>query len=241
MQLSVCLIRQSVKSHHLGQSAEGGYVQDGQPIDKDPRLEPVTAAILSRGAQYSAVDAFDALTELQRHAGTARQELAKVAIPTVGWAMMLSVFAAVLYCSLGQDVITVMRLLELKPCTGMQALQGDVCTILGHLAGLCCQGADHLLPQVDVLLVPTTLHHYTIPEIEATEKHADPPTWALNAKLGRFTNFVNLLDMCGVSVPSGVLRSSGSDLHDADGMAPDLQTAAGSLSLCGCGEHAFRP
>lgn len=27
-----------------------------------------------------------------------------------------------------------------------------------------------------------------------------------NANLGRFTNFVNLLDMCGVSVWSGLLR-----------------------------------
>lgn len=26
--------------------------------------------------------------------------------------------------------------------------------------------------------------------------------WSQNANLGRFTNFVNLLDMCGVAVPS---------------------------------------
>jgi len=31
-------------------------------------------------------------------------------------------------------------------------------------------------------------------------------TWTRNAKLGRFTNFVNLLDMCAVSVPSAVYR-----------------------------------
>ena len=29
-------------------------------------------------------------------------------------------------------------------------------------------------------------------------------TWKKNAKLGRFTNFVNLLDMCGVAVPSAI-------------------------------------
>lgn len=52
-------------------------------------------------------------------------------------------------------------------------------------------------------------------------------TWTRNAKLGRFTNFVNLLDMCAVSVPSAVythpevtggllgnLRLSGQYLHD---------------------------
>ena len=31
-------------------------------------------------------------------------------------------------------------------------------------------------------------------------------TWTRNAKLGRFTNFVNLLDMCAVSVPSAVYQ-----------------------------------
>ncbi len=31
-------------------------------------------------------------------------------------------------------------------------------------------------------------------------------TWTRNAKLGRFTNFVNLLDMCAVAVPSAVYR-----------------------------------
>ena len=60
--------------------------------------------------------------------------------------------------------------------------------------------------QVDLLLVPTALHHHTVAEIEAQEKRADPPTWSHNAKLGRFTNFVNLLDMCAVSVPSGLLH-----------------------------------
>ena len=64
--------------------------------------------------------------------------------------------------------------------------------------------------------MPTVLHHYTIPEIEATEKHAATPSWALNAKLGRFTNFVNLLDMCAVSIPSGILRCPALDPQDKD-------------------------
>lgn len=54
-------------------------------------------------------------------------------------------------------------------------------------------------------MVPTALHHYTVAEIEAMEKGQDPPHWAYNANLGRFTNFVNLMDMCGVSVPTGIL------------------------------------
>ena len=31
-------------------------------------------------------------------------------------------------------------------------------------------------------------------------------SWKKNAKLGRFTNFVNLLDLAAVAVPSGVLH-----------------------------------
>jgi len=31
-------------------------------------------------------------------------------------------------------------------------------------------------------------------------------TWGHNANLGRYTNFVNLLDMAGIAVPSGLLH-----------------------------------
>lgn len=62
------------------------------------------------------------------------------------------------------------------------------------------------MAKVDLLLVPTALHHYTVQEIEAEEKTNDTVTWTRNGKLGRFTNFVNLLDMCAVSVPSAVYR-----------------------------------
>lgn len=74
------------------------------------------------------------------------------------------------------------------------------------------------LDKVDFLLVPTALHHYTIMEVEATEKHAETPSWPFNAKLGKFTNFVNLMDMCAVSVPSGILRCPELDHEDADGL-----------------------
>ena len=43
-------------------------------------------------------------------------------------------------------------------------------------------------------------------EIEADEKHTSTVTWAKNGNLGRFTNFVNLMDMAAVAVPSGILR-----------------------------------
>lgn len=43
-------------------------------------------------------------------------------------------------------------------------------------------------------------------EVEAEEKVAVNASWKKNAKLGRFTNFVNLLDLAAVAVPSGVLH-----------------------------------
>lgn len=50
--------------------------------------------------------------------------------------------------------------------------------------------------QCDALMVPTSPGHPTLAEIEA-----DPI--GANAQLGRYTNFVNLLDWCALAVPAG--------------------------------------
>jgi allophanate hydrolase/aspartyl-tRNA(Asn)/glutamyl-tRNA(Gln) amidotransferase subunit A len=57
---------------------------------------------------------------------------------------------------------------------------------------------DRLWRDIDVLVVPTTGTIYTIAEIAA-----DPI--ALNARLGTYTNFVNLADLAAVAVPNGFL------------------------------------
>ena len=49
----------------------------------------------------------------------------------------------------------------------------------------------------DVMLVPTMPRFYTVAEVEA-----DPVR--LNSRLGTYTNFVNLLDLCAIAVPAGV-------------------------------------
>ena len=51
--------------------------------------------------------------------------------------------------------------------------------------------------EFDAMLVPTTPRLYTVAEVEA-----DPVR--LNSRLGTYTNFVNLLDLCAIAVPSGV-------------------------------------
>jgi allophanate hydrolase len=58
------------------------------------------------------------------------------------------------------------------------------------------------LAKVDFLVVPTTP---TIFEIAAVQ--ADP--LRLNAQLGRYVNFVNLLDLAGIAVPAGFRQSNG--------------------------------
>jgi allophanate hydrolase len=51
--------------------------------------------------------------------------------------------------------------------------------------------------RIDALLLPTAATGYRVDAVEA-----DP--LRLNAQLGVYTNFVNLLDLCGVAVPAGL-------------------------------------
>lgn len=53
-----------------------------------------------------------------------------------------------------------------------------------------------IFAQVDALLVPTTPTFPTLTEVEA-----DPV--GKNAQLGRYTNFVNLADLCALALPAG--------------------------------------
>ncbi|HKY01147.1 MAG TPA: allophanate hydrolase [Burkholderiales bacterium] len=54
--------------------------------------------------------------------------------------------------------------------------------------------------QIDALLLPTAASHYTIAAVNADPIH-------LNSRLGRYTNFVNLLDLSAIAVPSGFTRA----------------------------------
>src|SRR5690606_16400386 len=50
--------------------------------------------------------------------------------------------------------------------------------------------------QIDTLIVPTAPSQYRLDEVAA-----DPI--GLNSRLGHYTNFVNLLDLCGLAFPAG--------------------------------------
>ncbi|WEX10705.1 allophanate hydrolase [Chelativorans sp. AA-79] len=58
-----------------------------------------------------------------------------------------------------------------------------------------------VIASVDLFCVPTAPTHYTVEAVLA-----DPVV--TNSRLGTYTNFVNLLDMCGIAVPCG-LRPDG--------------------------------
>jgi allophanate hydrolase len=76
------------------------------------------------------------------------------------------------------------------------------------------RASEALWKQVDIMLTPTAPRCYTIEEVEAEPVQ-------LNTNLGTYTNFMNLLDLCGCAVPAGFLpngRSWGVTL-----MAPAFQ------------------
>ena len=77
-----------------------------------------------------------------------------------------------------------------KSITGIDAFKG-----MRALEALK-QEALPLWDAMDVLLLPT------VPTIFTHEQIAQQPL-ALNAILGRYTNFVNLMDLCALSVPAG--------------------------------------
>ena len=58
-----------------------------------------------------------------------------------------------------------------------------------------------VIASVDLFCVPTAPRHYTVADLDAEPIRE-------NSRLGTYTNFVNLLDMCGIAVPTGI-RSDG--------------------------------
>jgi len=59
------------------------------------------------------------------------------------------------------------------------------------------RAADHMFARVDILALPTAPTVYTVEQVLA-----DPI--GLNSRLGTYTNFVNLLDLCGLALPAAL-------------------------------------
>jgi allophanate hydrolase len=78
---------------------------------------------------------------------------------------------------------------------GRSLLAADAFAAMDRLAALRRQSCP-VWTEADALLLPVTPEHPTLAEVAA-----DPV--GVNSRLGRFTNFVNLLDLCAVAVPGG--------------------------------------
>ncbi|MER9947054.1 MULTISPECIES: allophanate hydrolase [unclassified Mesorhizobium] len=102
-----------------------------------------------------------------------------------------------------------------------------------------------VIASVDLFCVPTAPTHYTTAAVLA-----DPIE--TNTRLGTYTNFVNLLDMCGIAVPTGtrddglpmsvtLLAPAGRDALTA-ALARDLHAASGaSLGATGWPQPGPQP
>lgn len=90
------------------------------------------------------------------------------------------------------DVLPVIRTI-LAPAPSLTAVSGF--RAYYRLRELKAE-ANRLLAGLDALVVPTAPTHPTRGEVEA-----DP--FGPNTRLGTYTNFVNLMDLCALSVPSG--------------------------------------
>lgn len=95
------------------------------------------------------------------------------------------------------------------------------------------RATDHVWEDVDALLLPVTPLHPTVDEVAA-----DPI--GVNARLGTYTNSVNLLDLCAIAVPFG---------RRSDGLPYGVQLLAPAfadeplldLAALWCGEPATAP
>ena len=105
--------------------------------------------------------------------------------------------------------------------------------------------AERVFEVIDVLVLPTAPTIYTRAEVRR-----EP--YRTNARLGAFTNFVNLLDLCAVAIPGGttpdalpfgvtLIALAGRDhalLNAAASLRGEpMQPAAGDLHLAVCGAH----
>ncbi len=79
---------------------------------------------------------------------------------------------------------------------GARLSAADTFAALYRLEGLR-RATEGLLSGIDALVLPTAPTTYTVKQIEANPIE-------LNSRLGTYTNFVNLLDLCGLAIPAAL-------------------------------------
>ncbi|KAK4208000.1 putative hydrolase [Rhypophila decipiens] len=97
------------------------------------------------------------------------------------------------------------------------------------------QTFDTLRGGVDVLIVPTTTQHPTIAQMEAEPLK-------LNSKLGTFTHYANVVDLCGANIPVGMYadEATGTELPFGITVLGGSGYDAKVLDIAGLAEMAFQ-
>ncbi|MFZ1411822.1 MAG: amidase family protein, partial [Micropruina sp.] len=148
-------------------------------------------------------DAFDGAVAQFRALGFSVAEVDIDPLLTAASMLYGSSFVAERYAAVGEHIVANPDLIgaDLDPTVAGIVLAGRSHTadaLFNDFAELNRLGAlgREALSGVDVLLTPTTTWHPTIEQVQA-----DPVL--ANSRMGRFTNFCNLLDMASLAFPSG--------------------------------------
>lgn len=157
------------------------------PIDLDPQHERAFAAAVQRMSQFATV----VVVDVEPFLAAARL-------------LYSGPWVAERYAAFGDQLEpdgphldpTVRQIVM----TGRELAAADAFRGMDELARLR-RLTESVWDEVDALLLPVTPNHPTLAEVAA-----DP--LAANSRLGTYTNFVNLLDLCALAVPAGQ-RSDG--------------------------------
>jgi allophanate hydrolase len=151
-------------------------------------------------------EAFAAAVTRLRAAGVDTAEVDMTPLLEAATLLYGGAFVAERYTAVGGHVAANTGLIgtELDPVVARIILDGARFTAAELFAdqekldGLAARAAT-ALAGFDALLTPTTTAHPTLADVAA-----DPV--GVNSRLGRYTNFANLLDLASIAVPAGTVR-----------------------------------
>jgi allophanate hydrolase len=181
-------------------SAAGRPVPPDAPLAAPPNPSvgvPATSAL--GGMSSDALAAFDAAVQRLCARGAKIVTIDVEPFLAVGKLLYSGAFVAERYAAVGHVVDTGGDGVD----PSVRAIIGSARTIPAHELVADTERLDRLraraagqLAGIDALLLPTVPEHPRLAEVAA-----DPI--GVNSRLGRYTNFVNLLDMTAIAVPAG--------------------------------------